>query len=124
MFPLLLKDGLALPSVSLAAFYVLFCVYFGFLQPVSKDGSKPAQFPKPLGENFVLLQVFFVSLVGCAVLVAASVGVSPPQNLPDLWPLLVSVYAAAHFVAFLAYFYYVQFLQAFQAQPSQKKKKQ
>lgn len=57
---------------------------------------------------FFCLQ-FYLSMSGCAGLAVASVTVRPPTYLPDLFPVLVSVYSCAHFLAFLLFFHYMQF---------------
>ena len=38
-----------------------------------------------------------------------SEAVSPPAQYPFLWPLLVCVYSAGHFLLALGYFHYLQF---------------
>ena len=43
------------------------------------------------------------------VLTTTSLTVKPPVNLPDLFPVLVSVYSCLHFLLFLIYFHYRQF---------------
>jgi len=128
MLPLLLKDGLLISYIALTVFYsvsVLLTVNLDLgdlasnsieLTPPGiktsqhknkKAGRKPSE-----TQSFVLKKVllvsFFVSLVGCLVLTICSVTVSPPSRYPDLFPLLISIYSCAHFVAFFAYFNYRQ----------------
>lgn len=43
------------------------------------------------------------------VLTLCSLFVRPPQHLPDLHSVLVSVYSCAHFVVFLVVFHWLQF---------------
>lgn len=128
MLPLLLKDGLLISYIALTVFYsvsVLLTVNLGLRDLASnsveltppgikmsqhknkKAGRKPAE-----TQSFVLKKVllvsFFVSLAGCLVLTICSATVSPPSQYPDLFPLLISVYSCAHFIAFFAYFNYRQ----------------
>lgn len=58
MFPLLQKDLLAIPAVALSAFFLIFCSFCGFFEPVMQvnanpvvKGSRPS--PKPLDKNQV-----------------------------------------------------------------------
>ncbi|XP_018572383.1 probable dolichyl pyrophosphate Man9GlcNAc2 alpha-1,3-glucosyltransferase [Anoplophora glabripennis] len=45
-----------------------------------------------------------LSLVGCLVLFLVTLLCEPPARYPDLFPLLISVYACVHFLGFFAYF--------------------
>ena len=51
---------------------------------------------------------FCISMVGVVILTFTSVLVPPPTHLPDLFPLMISVYSCAHFLMFLAYFHHAQ----------------
>lgn len=53
--------------------------------------------------------MFTLSMAGCGVLTFLNVAIKPPQHLPDLFPLLTSVYSCIHFLCFLLYFNYKQF---------------
>jgi alpha-1,3-glucosyltransferase len=128
MLPLLLKDGLLISYVSLTVFYsvsVLLTVnlglrdllsnYLEFTPPGAKTNQHKSKKPmrKSAGtQSFVLkklvLVMFFVSLAGSLMLTVCSVVVSPPSQYPDLFPLLISIYSCAHFIAFFAYFNYRQ----------------
>ncbi len=46
---------------------------------------------------------------GCVLLSIASLTIRPPSNLPDLVPLMISVYSCGHFLCFLVYFHWLQF---------------
>ena len=59
--------------------------------------------------DWVMWTLFNFSVVGFVVLSVASVHVDPPSKFPHLWHLLISVFSAAHFLAFAAYFNVVQF---------------
>lgn len=64
--------------------------------------------------NFELLQklliyiMIFVSFLGMIILTFSAVCLKPPSHLPDLYPLLISVYSCYHFIGFFLYFNYVQ----------------
>jgi len=59
--------------------------------------------------DWVMWTLFNFSATGFVVLGAASVHVPPPSKFPHLWPLLISVFSAAHFVVFAVYFNLLQF---------------
>ena len=48
-------------------------------------------------------------MTGAVALSLASVTVKPPDRFPDLFAVLVSIYACAHFVPFLLVFHLLQF---------------
>ena len=52
---------------------------------------------------------FCISMVGVVILTFTSVLFPPPTHLPDLFPLMISVYSCAHFIMFLIYFHHAQF---------------
>ena len=122
MFPLLVRDGLALPAVSLTVFYVFGCASTGFLDPVAgalqassvtaglrrspRNLVQPVE--KPDWRDDVVYNTFVVSLLGCVGLIVAYFTVTPPPSLPDLYPVLISAYSAMHFMCFLIYFHYIQ----------------
>uniref|UniRef100_A0A3B1IYZ7 Alpha-1,3-glucosyltransferase n=1 Tax=Astyanax mexicanus TaxID=7994 RepID=A0A3B1IYZ7_ASTMX len=112
MLPLLLKDGLLLPyTVTSLAF-----LYLGVYLLSALDRSPEEELR--LGScalHLVFLQ-FTVSLVAMAGLSFTSVVLEPPARLPDLFPVLVSVFSFLHFLAMLLYFNLVQL-----TEPSSKK---
>lgn len=92
MWPLLLKDGLSLPYIScMLLFYTV--AYHVF--ELNKT--------EPLKQS-----LFVLSMVGAMGLHIGSAVVKPPRRYPDLWPVLISLYSCAHFLAFLLYFHYLQ----------------
>lgn len=108
MLPLLLKDGLLIPTVALSILHVIATTLMVDVFPtdnqnLSKSGNQSVT-------NFWWWAVFYVSMGGCAVLTYVNVFVKPPHHLPDLFPLLTSVYSCVHFLMFLLYFNYKQFL--------------
>ena len=122
MFPLLVRDGLALPAVSLTVFYVFGCASTGFLDPVvgvlqassvtaglrrsPRNLVQPVE--KPDWRDDVVLNTFVASMFGCVGLIVAFFAATPPPSLPDLYPVLISAYSAMHFMCFLIYFHYIQ----------------
>lgn len=65
-----------------------------------------------------LLQ-FYISVTAMACLSVMSVALNPPSHLPDLFPVLVSMFAFTHFLGTFLYFNIVQF----SAPPSRKSQK-
>jgi alpha-1,3-glucosyltransferase len=121
MYPLLLRDGHALPLVSLSLFYIVGCSSTGFLDPVvsvlganvgvrRSPRNRVVVLPieKPDVRDKFIWWMFLASISGCAVLIALSVFVEPPSGLPDIHPVLMSAYSAAHFMCFAFYFHYIQ----------------
>ena len=117
MLPLLAKDGLLLPGLALSVLHLTVTdnlealSSIGRERPRSVSGSAPAPAPLPrvtLADS-VLTASARASLLGCCVLVVVSEAVSPPAQYPFLWPLLVCVYSAGHFLLALGYFHYLQF---------------
>ena len=120
--------------------YVVLCHYCQLFEPETSSSqpactpSKPRGTPRPLTNeemrsqgftcgDWAVWTLFNLSLMGCVVLGYASVFVRPPAKYPDLWPLAVSVYSAAHFAIFDLYFHYYQFMYNFSHPPSDANKK-
>ena len=57
--------------------------------------------------HYFIFQGIF-SLLGALALSIASLKVQPPPRYPDIWPVLISAYACAHFAFFFVYFTYWQ----------------
>jgi alpha-1,3-glucosyltransferase len=132
--PLLLKEGLLIPYITLTGFYsvyILLTLDLGLRDLLSNSvecipqGAKTNQNKsRKLGEKsketqlFVLkkqlLVVFPVSLAGCCALTACSPAISSPPQYPDLFQLLISIFSCAHFILFIYLFIYCIFqLQTF-----------
>lgn len=111
MFPLLSRDSLTLPTLTLTLLFTLITKSLGLLSPLEESSS--AQRVKPIHTrswtDLLVSSAFVISLTVCAGLCAAHEFVAPPKDLPHLWPLLISVYCAGHFVLFGLYFHYIQF---------------
>ena len=52
---------------------------------------------------------FCISMVGVVILSLTTILVPAPEHLPDLFPLVISLYSCAHFGMFMVYFHYAQF---------------
>jgi len=132
MLPLLQKDKLVLPAVSLTSSYLVLCHYCKLLEPdtsaeasggggatPSKPGGRSVT-PKPMTSDdlasakgstwsdWAVWTLFNLSITGCIAFVIASIYVKPPPRYPDLWPVLVSAFSAAHFGLFYLYFNFYQ----------------
>ncbi|KFP49574.1 Dolichyl pyrophosphate Man9GlcNAc2 alpha-1,3-glucosyltransferase [Cathartes aura] len=95
MLPLLLKDGLLLAYTKTSAEDLQ-------LKPFSLSlkgyVSWFKSFPK------IVRSLFLLSVTLMGVLSLMSAAVHPPQRLPDLFPVSVSVISCLHFLLFLVYF--------------------
>ncbi|XP_062854099.1 dolichyl pyrophosphate Man9GlcNAc2 alpha-1,3-glucosyltransferase [Trichomycterus rosablanca] len=116
MLPLLLKDGLFLPYVVTSLAFLYFSVY---LLSAPDKGSEDELSLGPVHKltkcclskhNLSLLVkcTFGASLLAMAGLSFTSVALDPPARLPDLFPVLVSVFSFVQFLASLLYFNLVQ----------------
>ncbi|KAK2540537.1 Alg6 [Columba guinea] len=113
MLPLLLKDGLLLAyAVTTPAFLLLCGASFSILDKTSAEDLQLKPFSlsmkgyvswfKSLPKIVRTLFLLSVTLMGILSLVCAAV--HPPQRLPDLFPVSVSVISCVHFLLFLVYF--------------------
>ena len=120
MWPLLLKDGLALATLALQGIFVTIAHYISLLDFGAKNEGQNVKrtSPKPLTnkdlikghvQDWTVWTLFNLSVIGYGAMMLASVYLLPPPKYPDLWPLLISVYSAGHFVVFWIYFSYCQF---------------
>ncbi len=120
MWPLLQKDGLALAAVALQVIFLVFCQFSGLLDiKVMQGQDEKRSSPKAMTSNdlaktsiqdFLVWTAFNLSLVGFAVLVFGSLLMEPPKQYPHLWPLLISLFSAAHYLmAFVPYFWWCQY---------------
>lgn len=91
MLPLLMKDNLLIPFISLSLIYYIVC------NNIEKCITKQRNLSK-------LCFLRKISLFGCVLLNLCFVVLKPPPKYPYLWPLIISVYSCIHFIAFLIYF--------------------
>ncbi|NXT55367.1 ALG6 glucosyltransferase, partial [Pluvianellus socialis] len=113
MLPLLLKDGLLLPyAVTMLAFLSVCVAAFSIFEKTSAEDLQLKPFSLSLKgyvswfKSFpkIVRSLFLLSLTLMGVLSLASAAVPPPQRLPDLFPVSVSVISCLHFLMFLVYF--------------------
>lgn len=96
MLPLLIKDGLTTAFIGTTILYLL--VTMSLYDVFTYKGWKRS----------IQKLVFTMSVLGMVALTVGSLAVKPPVHLPDLFPVLVSVYSCLHFLLFLVYFHYRQ----------------
>nr|XP_045616974.1 dolichyl pyrophosphate Man9GlcNAc2 alpha-1,3-glucosyltransferase-like isoform X1 [Procambarus clarkii] len=104
MLPLLVKDGLTVPMIALTVliYVILNCV----------QSSTGFSYSKPPAKNpfwIWMRRSFQLSLVGFCFLTVVSLTVTPPSRLPDLFPVLLSIYSCGHYCLFCLYFHFCQF---------------
>ncbi|NXG43537.1 ALG6 glucosyltransferase, partial [Psilopogon haemacephalus] len=113
MLPLLLKDGLLLPyAVTSMAFLSVCVASFSIFEKTSAEDLQLKPFCLSLKgyiswvKSFpkIVKSLFLLSVTLMAVLSLMSTTVNPPQKLPDLFPLSVSLVSCFHFILFLVYF--------------------
>lgn len=98
MLPLLIKDGLTVPAFSTTMFLYIVLA------------SMQSKHPKANVFWVWMTRSFYLSMFGFSFLSVVSLTLPPPPRLPDLYPVLLSVYACAHFCLFCLYFHYCQFM--------------
>ncbi|NXP46494.1 ALG6 glucosyltransferase, partial [Heliornis fulica] len=113
MLPLLLKDGLLLAyAVTTLAFLSACLASFTILEKTSAEDLQLKPFSlslKGYSSRFKSLpkiarSLFLLSITLMGVLSLMSAAVHPPQRLPDLFPVAVSIISCLHFLLFLVYF--------------------
>lgn len=97
MLPLLIKDNLLVPFISMSLIY--FIIHISIEKLVLKQNNT---------SKLHLLRS--ISLIGCAILSLCSILLNPPQIYPYLWPLIISVYSCVHFIGFYIYFNFCQLM--------------
>ncbi|XP_071781756.1 dolichyl pyrophosphate Man9GlcNAc2 alpha-1,3-glucosyltransferase [Centroberyx gerrardi] len=116
MLPLFLKDGLLVPYVATSLAFLFLSTYLlSALEHSSEDelrlgGYRRLLFCLPrLDLACIVRWKFYISMVVMVGLSITTVALVPPPRLPDLFPVLVSVFAFQHFLGTLIYFNIVQF---------------
>lgn len=126
MLPLLLKDGLLVPYAVTSLAFLYFSMYL--LSPLKHCTEEELRmgayrrmlfFLPKLDFGCVVRWKFYISILAMAALSIASVTVSPPPHLPDLFPVLISTVAFLHFLGMFTYFNIVQLTEP----PSKKSQK-
>lgn len=128
MLPLLLKDGLLAPYAVTSLAFLFFSVYLlSPLETCSEDELRLGAYHKllfclpRLDLARIVRWTFFISVAVMAAVSVLTVALDPPPHLPDLFPVLVSSVAFAHFLGTFVYFNVVQFSEAPARRKSQKK---
>lgn len=121
MLPLLIKDGLTIPFLATNLIYITFySICIKQAQPTSGiismfnaykvySSVKPNKVEKSMFLNLLSLNFIF-SCLGMFWLSLGAVFMKPLPKLPDLIPLLISVYSCSHFILFFLYFNYQQYV--------------
>ncbi|XP_025046960.1 dolichyl pyrophosphate Man9GlcNAc2 alpha-1,3-glucosyltransferase isoform X3 [Alligator sinensis] len=113
MLPLLLKDGLLLAYIGTTLAFLTVCTAsFSIFEKTSAEDLQLKSFSlsiwgyipwlKPFPK--IVKSLFLVSITLMGVLSLISATLNPPQKLPDLFPIFVSVVSCLHFLIFLMYF--------------------
>ncbi|KAM5256422.1 dolichyl pyrophosphate Man9GlcNAc2 alpha-1,3-glucosyltransferase [Ctenodactylus gundi] len=96
MVPLLLKDGLLLPSVVLALAFLTACA--ALLPASGQLASEDALLLRPFAATFL------ASVTIMVLLTLTTATVDPPAKFPDLFSVLVCSVSCLNFLFFLVYF--------------------
>ena len=113
MLPLLVKDGLLIPSISLSVLYLTVNNNLQCLTTIVQEKAiSPIPVPAsvPTFTSSVTRLLMILSLAGCVLITALSQSLAPPARYPYLWPLIICLYSAGHFLAALVTFHILQFL--------------
>ncbi|XP_009704153.1 PREDICTED: dolichyl pyrophosphate Man9GlcNAc2 alpha-1,3-glucosyltransferase-like, partial [Cariama cristata] len=113
MLPLLLKDGLLLAYAATTLSFLSVCTAsFSIFEKTSAEDLQLKPFSLSLKgyvswfKSFpkIVRSLFLLSVTLMGVLSLMSAAVPPPQRLPDLFPVSVSVISCLHFLLFWVYF--------------------
>lgn len=99
MFPLLIKDGLIVPAISLTVL-----IYFFYLFSPKNETSRFS-----FSRTKFCQYVFRLSLFGYFLIISSFFSFSPPEKYPDLYSVMISSFSCFHFGLFCLYFHYCQF---------------
>uniref|UniRef100_A0A2P2I4J2 Alpha-1,3-glucosyltransferase n=1 Tax=Hirondellea gigas TaxID=1518452 RepID=A0A2P2I4J2_9CRUS len=106
MLPLLVKDGLLIPSIVLTVLSVLVYMYASSVQ--QQQRGRQDTLNNCISASTQQLVICCSALMS-AVLALCLLLLSPPARYPDLFPVLISIFCCAHFVLFAVHFHYKQF---------------
>ncbi|XP_019356725.1 PREDICTED: dolichyl pyrophosphate Man9GlcNAc2 alpha-1,3-glucosyltransferase [Gavialis gangeticus] len=113
MLPLLLKDGLLLAYIGTTLAFLTVCTAsFSIFEKTSAEDLQLKSFSLSIWGYIPWLKpfpkfvksLFLISIILMGVLSLMSATLNPPQRLPDLFPISVSVVSCLHFLSFLMYF--------------------
>lgn len=117
MLDLYLRDGLFLAFISIQMIYYLVMKVATALISGNKSlvvvdvlnvGLLIDMYKERTTDTREYRTAFYLSVYFSLVLMICEAIVSPPTNLPHLFPLLTAAYSCVHFLIFLAYFSYKQ----------------
>lgn len=113
MLPLLLKDGLLLPSlVTVMAFFIACATCFSIFEKICEEELQLKSFSISVRKYLpsftflprIIQYLFFLSVITMALLTLMTITLDPPQKLPDLFSVLVCFVSCLNFLFFLVYF--------------------
>ncbi|XP_060062317.1 dolichyl pyrophosphate Man9GlcNAc2 alpha-1,3-glucosyltransferase isoform X2 [Erinaceus europaeus] len=113
MLPLLIKDGLLVPSVvTVMAFFIVCATSFSIFEKVSEEELQLKPFSISIRKNLpgftflprIIQYLFLISAITMVLLTLMTVTLDPPQRLPDLFSVLVCFVSCLNFLFFLIYF--------------------
>ncbi|XP_007957324.1 dolichyl pyrophosphate Man9GlcNAc2 alpha-1,3-glucosyltransferase [Orycteropus afer afer] len=113
MLPLLLKDGLLLPSVvTMMAFSIACATSFSIFEKISEEELQLKCFSTSVRKYLphvtflprIIQHLFLFSVIVMVLLTLITVTLDPPQKLPDLFSVLICFISCLHFLFFLVYF--------------------
>uniref|UniRef100_A0A1L8E143 Alpha-1,3-glucosyltransferase n=1 Tax=Nyssomyia neivai TaxID=330878 RepID=A0A1L8E143_9DIPT len=114
MIPLLQKDGLFTAFLALQGIFLLSIrLYHLMSSKSSKKNQRSIDFlllesfglsKKAEWKETLTIWAFYLSLLGQAILLIGQELLKPPENLPYLFPYLISAFSGLHFIAFFFYF--------------------
>lgn len=114
MLPLLVKDGLTIPTLALTV--LVYVMYSINRQSEGQSRTRYSEFWRWINRSF------YLSLVGFSFLTVVSLTVAPPPRLPDLFPVLLSIVSCVHYCFFTCYFHYRQFTTRYDRQQGKVKR--
>ncbi|XP_059616730.1 dolichyl pyrophosphate Man9GlcNAc2 alpha-1,3-glucosyltransferase [Phlebotomus argentipes] len=115
MMPLLQKDGLYTAFLGLQGIFLLSIRLYHLLGSKSDKSTLDFfhlrqfnQHKKTSWRDTLTIWGFYLSLAGQIALLIGQEFIKAPENLPYLFPYLISAYSGVHFMAFFLYFNLIQ----------------
>nr|XP_045007088.1 dolichyl pyrophosphate Man9GlcNAc2 alpha-1,3-glucosyltransferase isoform X2 [Jaculus jaculus] len=112
MLPLLLKDGLLMPSVvTVMSFFTACATFFPILEKISEEELQLKSFSISVRKYLpwftflprIIQYLYLSSVVSMVLLTLMTVTLDPPKKLPDLFPVLVCFVSCMNFLFFWMY---------------------
>jgi len=98
MFPLLFKDKLVIPYLSVMTVYLI--IGYQYQRSINNNNNNNSKLSKV---------IYISSFIGMLVSHIVFQFISPPSTLPDLWLLGVCCFSFLHFIITMIYFHYQMF---------------